>query len=268
MPPEAELVRLRDALDRARTNQETLEAQVRILQKTDLLGRLAFGLVHEISTPLQFVQSSLDALAGGLSERGTPGDDLRRRSSESRAALRRAMLGLERCASVVRAMRQLAHPGEANKRVIDLNEVVESALLVSRSRYKRVATLRTCLGELPPVRCHPEEIGQVVVNLVVNAAQALSEAQARSGQGKIRVGTSVEGALVVVQVEDNGTGVEERVQRRMFEPFFTTKPPGGGTGQGLSIARHIVEARHGGRIEVASEVGSGTTVCFKIPVAG
>jgi signal transduction histidine kinase len=146
----------------------------------------------------------------------------------------------------------------------DLNRVVTTTLTVARNEYKYVAELVADLQEdLPQVTCLAGEVGQVVLNMVVNAAHAIAEKGA--GQGTIRVATRAVGDEVQIAIGDSGTGIPPAVRERIFDPFFTTKPVGKGTGQGLFLAHAVVVRKHGGRIDVASVVGEGTTFTIVLP---
>jgi signal transduction histidine kinase len=132
-----------------------------------------------------------------------------------------------------------------------------------------VASLETELGTLPPVVCDPGLMTQALVNLLVNAADAVEEAAAgRAGPGRIRIRTGHDGGWALVEVADDGPGIPAELRQRVFEPFFTTKAAGLGTGQGLPIARAIVEGRHGGRLTLETEAGGGATFTIRLPLGG
>ena len=128
------------------------------------------------------------------------------------------------------------------------------------------------MGPLPPVRCHIGSLSQVFLNLLVNAAHAVEERSAKQGISwdahLIRVTTDVENDEVVINVSDTGCGIPDSVRERIFEPFFTTKPMGKGSGQGLPLVRNVVVVKHGGRIEIDTEVNVGTTFRLRIPMSG
>jgi signal transduction histidine kinase len=123
---------------------------------------------------------------------------------------------------------------------------------------------------LPPVPCLPDEVNQVILNLIINAAHAIAERLATSGEekGRIRISTRAVDDCVQIAVEDNGTGVPEAIRTRIFDPFFTTKSVGKGTGQGLAIAYAVVVQQHGGSIALDSEVGRGSTFTLRLPFQG
>jgi two-component system, NtrC family, sensor kinase len=171
-------------------------------------------------------------------------------------------------ARIVRAMKDFSHPGQGCAET-DLNRAVESTAQVSRSEWKYVAELDL---ELDPsvglVRCYEGELKQAVLNIIVNAAQAIGEDRSRSGRtelGKIRVGTRRDGSVVRISVTDDGPGMDEATRARVFDPFFTTKEVGRGSGQGLTISHASIVTKHGGSIDIASAPGAGTTFTISIP---
>jgi signal transduction histidine kinase len=166
-------------------------------------------------------------------------------------------------------MRDFSHPGSATKEPADLNRSITSTLEVCRNRWKYVAEMETSLAaDLPRVPCFIAEFNQVVLNLVVNAADAIAEAREAdaSRAGLIRVSTALVDGCAEVRVEDNGRGMPESVQRRLFEPFFTTKQVGTGTGQGLAISRDVIVNKHRGTLTFESAPGRGTTFVVRLPL--
>jgi two-component system NtrC family sensor kinase len=142
-----------------------------------------------------------------------------------------------------------------------ITDCLESAINIIWNEIKYKATLKKEFGELPAIRCYPQKLSQVFMNLIVNAAHALVE------KGEITVSTWQENNAVYVSVADTGTGIPEEIRGRIFEPFFTTKAVGKGTGLGLSISYGIVK-EHGGEITVESRVGTGTTFTVMLPLNG
>lgn len=184
-------------------------------------------------------------------------------------ALDRSVEGLRRVATIVRSMKSFAHPEQSEKCFADLNDALETTLVIARNEYKYVADVETDLGELPPIYCHIGEMNQVFLNLFVNAAHAIADAVIGTDRrGRITVSTRQEGDFVVIAIGDSGTGIPEPVRAKIFDPFFTTKETGRGTGQGLSIARNVIAKQHGGSLTFSTEMGRGTTFFIRIPIAG
>jgi signal transduction histidine kinase len=184
-------------------------------------------------------------------------------------AFDRALDGLERVARIVRSMKEFSHAGSNQMSPVDLNRAIESTLTVATNEYKYVADVQTELGDIPPVTCHINDVNQVILNLVVNAAHAIGDAVKDSDRrGLIRVKTQQRAADVIVSVSDNGCGIPEEIRGRIFDPFFTTKEVGRGSGQGLAIARTIIREKHTGDLTFESRVGVGTTFFVRLPIAG
>jgi two-component system NtrC family sensor kinase len=175
--------------------------------------------------------------------------------------------GLERIATIVRSMKEFAHPDQAAMTLADLNQAIKSTLVIAHNEYKYVASVETDFGELPPVPCYLGEINQVVLNLLVNAAHAISDVVKDSGaMGKLTVRTRFDANEVEIAIGDTGTGIPEVAREKVFDPFFTTKEVGKGTGQGLAIAHSVIVKKHGGTLRFESECGKGTKFFIRLPV--
>jgi PAS domain S-box-containing protein len=279
------------------TQRKVLELQLRQAQKLESIGQLAAGIAHEINTPTQYIGDNATFLKKAFDDLVKVLEAYRRRGEAVGAgaapAARRAELegpvmraeleylfeeipraidqtleGVDRVAGIVRAMKDFSHPGREEKVPADLNRAIKNTLAVSRNEWKYIAEVETDLDpSLPEVTCLPGEINQVLLNLIVNAAQAIEEAvRGTARKGKIRVETRRRGDRVETRVADDGTGIPEAIRTKVFDPFFTTKPVGKGTGQGLSIAYNVVVNRHGGTIQFETEVGKGTTFIIDLPV--
>jgi len=278
------------------TERKRTQAELVASRPMALLGTLAAGVAHEINTPVQFVGDSLQflrdstgdllALLDKLQElrrvvlAGTPisevieevriaedDADLPYLRENMPAAFERCVDGLQRVKTIVRSLKDFAHPSEETMSPGDINRAVETTLTIATNEYKYVAEVRMDLGELPLVTCHLGEISQAILNIVVNAAHAIGAAVAGTEQkGLITVRTRREGEMVVIAITDTGTGIPENIRGRVFDPFFTTKEVGKGTGQGLAIAFSVVTDRHGGELTFESEVGKGTTFFIRLPI--
>jgi signal transduction histidine kinase len=166
-------------------------------------------------------------------------------------------------------MKEFAHPDQRDKAAADLNQALQTTLVVARSEYKDVAEVTTDFGDLPPVLCHVGGLNQVFLNLIVNAAHAVGDVVGQGGsKGTIRITTCREGNLVRVDIADTGSGIPESIRHRIFDPFFTTKAVGKGSGQGLAIARDIVVTKHHGSLTFETEVGKGTTFTIRLQIDG
>jgi signal transduction histidine kinase len=271
------------------------QARMAQTQKMESLGVLAAGVAHEINTPIQFVGDNIKFIKesfaelslvirqyGDLVSRAAQVEELRADAAKALAAAESAEIdylieeipqaleqsgeGVDRVASIVRAMKSFAHPGAEGAGLSDLNEAIQSTVTVSRNEWKHLADLRLELDpDLPLVECVLPDINQVVLNLIVNAAHAI-EASQREQPGTIVVRSTREGDLALISVEDTGIGIPEEIRGRIFDRFFTTKGVGKGTGQGLALAYDIVVRHHGGTIHVASTPGVGTTFHVRLPL--
>jgi signal transduction histidine kinase len=250
------------------------------------LGVVAAGVAHEINNPLAYVRSNLEFVVdefGSLQERlvrlvrrfpnvagGATGfPDLARQLRELREAMDEANEGVTRLAEVVGGLKQFSSRPRTEIGDVDLREVVRSSLRIAARTVSDRARLETRLEAVPRVRGCAAYLGQVVLNLLVNAAQALST-QTPPGGGedvhRVRIATFERGGSAVLEVSDTGPGMSEDVARRIFEPFFTTKPPGQGTGLGLTVSRQVVET-FGGTLGVETAEGQGTTFRVVLPPA-
>jgi signal transduction histidine kinase len=228
------------------------------------VGELAAGLAHEINNPLAFVRSNLGQLERHWKELwdGAPlSDEYRALALESREVIAESTIGVDRAAEIVRGVRLFVHGGSPARHPSDLNALLEDAIAMLRPQLQsKEIRLEITPGEIPPVHCAPQELRQVLLNLLVNAIHALD------GAGRLWAATRCRDGEVVVEVGDDGRGIPAHEIERIFDPFFTTKPAGEGTGLGLSIAWQIVEA-HGGRIEVESTPGAGSIFRVHLPAA-
>jgi signal transduction histidine kinase len=185
--------------------------------------------------------------------------------------LDQSIAGLDCVATIVRAMKDFSHPGSDAKEPADLNRSIASTIEVCRNRWKYVAELKLDLSpDLPAVPCLVAEFNQVVLNLIVNAADAIGEARGTGGDGAlghIFVSSARRGDWAEVRIQDDGPGIPEALRRRIFEPFFTTKPVGKGTGQGLMLCRNVIVNKHGGELFFEPAAGGGTTFVIRLPIA-
>ena len=273
-------------LQRELLERERMKDELRMAHKLEAVGQLAAGIAHEINTPIQYVADSVSFLGEAftelqgyvhgyrkvLADRGVPDPidaeaDLAYLGEHGPAAVERAHTGLERVASLVRAMKEFGQPGQRERTWADLNRAIEITLTVTSAEHNRVADLELALGELPQVSCHIGEISQVFLHLIVNAAHAIDDARTPPARGTITIKTWREPDAVLISIADTGVGIPEAIQGRIFDPFFTTKAVGRGSGQGLAIARSIVVDRHGGTLTFETAVGCGSTFLVRLPHA-
>jgi signal transduction histidine kinase len=260
--------------------RQAVEVELGLARKLEAVGRLASGIAHEINTPIQYISdsahflgSACDEMLSVIASAEQPMDtnlapDLPFLLDEVPHAIERIMEGTERVATIVRAMKEFAHPDATEKVPADLNRAIETTLLIARSEYKYVATVQLHCGEIPAVVCNVGELSQAFLNLIVNSAHALADAGRDAETGRIIVRTALRDGRADLQFEDNGCGIAQEIIDKIYEPFFTTKEVGRGSGQGLAIARSIVVDKHAGRMSVASTPGVGTCFTLSLPVGG
>jgi PAS domain S-box-containing protein len=278
------------------SEQRAMERKLFQSQKAQAIGHLAAGIAHEINTPLQYVGDNLNFAKSaivdlvevlefyqGLVRDGTSGgeaaacdaavakeveNDLPYVLEQLPLGIGRALQGVERVSRIVRAMRAFSHPGEGHtKEMVNLNNLIENTVVVATNEWRYVANVTTDLDpELPPVPCIAGSLGQVLLNLVVNAAQAIGEVIPRGEKGHITVVTEHHDGAVEIRVQDTGGGIPDGIRSKVFDPFFTTKPVGTGIGQGLAMA-HATVAEHKGTIHFETETGKGTTFVIRLPLA-
>lgn len=265
------------------------------LERSQLLqnmGRLVAGIAHEINTPIQFIGDNLhflseaweamclqlrtlkDAASGKDSEsRHTNAGqrDMDFLFSETPDAIRQSLEGIERVSDLVSAMRDFSRLDERRMAAADLNRAIHSTLTLLRNELKYTAEVRMELDPtLQEVYCSIDEINRVLMNLLVNAGHSIKEKIDKGlfSRGLICIRTRRVDKLVEISITDNGMGIPEAIRQRVFERFFTTKrnSQAHGTGQGLAMARSIIEERHSGRIGFESAVGQGTTFYIRIPL--
>jgi signal transduction histidine kinase len=271
-----------------------VEAELRMTHKLEAIGRLASGIAHEINTPIQYVGDHIQFVQEGTLELLSAATAMtcvaNAQRSEANASLvdelvaiatridleflaktmpqslASAQDGIGRIAKIVRAMKELAHPGSGELAAVDLARVLEGAIDVSAGTRRDLVDIECKLPPLPQIRGYADDLGQVFINIIVNAVQAMEDHPAR--RGRLAIAARVDGGDVVITIGDNAGGIPEAARENVFDPFFTTKDIGRGTGQGLAISRSIVVDRHGGALTFETETGAGTTFSIRLPIAG
>ncbi len=280
------------ALEKEKEEQKVLinkleDAHCQLLQSEKLasIGQLAAGVAHEINNPICFVNANLSSLkdyAGKLLmvldayescdahlqqdaaiaerlQQVRKDADIDFVRSDIGALITESLEGTERVRIIVQDLRDFSRAGEAVWEWANLHVCLDSTLNVVRNEIRYKAEVIREYGVLPQVECYPSQLNQVFMNLLINGAQSIA------GQGTITIRTGTEGEQVWVAISDTGSGIAPENMARIFDPFFTTKPVGKGTGLGLSLCYGIVE-RHGGRIDVRSALGEGTTFTIRLPI--
>ncbi|HET7839643.1 MAG TPA: ATP-binding protein, partial [Rectinemataceae bacterium] len=273
-------------MELAEANASLKRTQMMMVQHEKLasIGQLAAGIAHEINNPLGFLKSNHGVLAGFLrsiraaweeASQEEPSrlatiarrHDLAYVFSEIDSLVKDSDEGYLRIMEIVKNLKNFARiDAEATIGPFDLNKGIESSLVVARNEVKYVAEVRLELGEIPMIQAAGGEINQVMLNLIINAAQAI-ESQKRGAPGTIAIATRLEEGRVVCTVADDGPGVPDELRLSIFDPFFTTKEPGKGTGLGLSISYDIIVNKHRGDLTVEPSPLGGAMFRIELPVS-
>lgn len=263
------------------------------------VGQLAAGIAHEINTPTQFLGDNIRFLKESFEElqplfninndisgiadndpallkklitklkEEVENVDLEYLAEELPIATSQSLEGVQRVSQIVKAMKDFSHPDESEKSLNNINELLRTTLIICKNEWKYVAQIQYELDEnLPHIECVPSELSQVFLILIVNAAHAIEEKMAAGENtlGHISVGTrKCENEEVEITIQDTGAGIPADIQEKIFEVFFTTKKRGKGTGQGLSLARKLID-NHNGNLTFSSEVNKGTKFHIRLPI--
>ena len=270
-----------------------LEQRLAQAQKLESIGQLASGIAHEINTPTQYVGDNTRFFKDAFSDieelfetldslKGQSGCEASKRlykalekadvaylRNEIPLALEQSIEGIERVSKIVQAMKEFSHPGQ-EKTLVDVNTAIRSTITVATNEWKYVADVHQDYDQcVPALSLHRGLFNQVILNLIINASQAIAEKREITGshqKGSIWVSTSADSGSIKICIADTGVGIPPRIIARVFDPFFTTKEVGEGTGQGLSIAHDVIVNKHGGTIDVESEEDVGTTFTIRLPM--
>lgn len=278
-------------LSEALRELQMAQAELTQAHKLTAIGQLAAGVAHEINTPIQYVGDNVaflervfahllpvveaahqlvggDATALERMREKLATVKLAKVAAQVPRALEQSLEGIARVSKIVGAMKEFSHPSGGEKVEIELRKAVESTVTIARNEWKYVAEVELDIpGDLPPLCCLRDELNQVILNLVVNAAHAIGDVvgDGRNGRGLIRIGARADAHWCEIRISDTGTGIPVDARSKIFDPFFTTKAVGKGTGQGLAIAYNVVVEKHGGTIAFDTELGHGTTFIIRLP---
>ena len=285
----------KQALEKTMAQLKQTQSQILQAEKMASIGQLAAGVAHEINNPIGFVSSNLKTLTDYQNDINqlvaayrkfivdigdSPAEgklpvavveeierikalememDIDFVQEDIQDLIDDCREGTERIKKIVIDLKDFAHPGEDKLQATNINKGLESTLNVVKNELKYKATVTTELGDLPEVYCYPQQLNQVFMNILINAAQAIEK------QGEIKILTQHVDGFVEIRISDTGSGISEENIHKIFEPFFTTKDVGKGTGLGMNIAYNIIK-KHNGIIDVESDIGKGTAFTIKLPV--
>lgn len=247
-----------DRIIRQQTDDKKLaQQQLAQAEKMASLGQLVAGVSHQLNTPIAFSHNNVRLAIAALAELDRPLPAAREGLGEIRHMLRDVQGGLEQMRELVENLRNFTHLDRSKVIRTDINKILKTVIHIVRSSIPPGIRIIEQWGDIPTIACNPSQLNQVFLNLITNAAQAISE------QGEIRIRTALSGSQVVIEVSDDGTGIPDHVLPYIFDTYFTTK--GEGTGLGLAIAQDIVR-NHGGHISVTPRTGQGTCFTVTLPV--
>ncbi|MBU4262516.1 MAG: PAS domain S-box protein [Proteobacteria bacterium] len=280
------VVILKDITERKKAEEELKLTQAHMIQQEKMasIGQLAAGVAHEINNPMGFIMSNLSTLSKYI-DRLTEfiavedkmishADDVTNAeqlagirknlkidyiSKDAKDLISESLDGADRVRRIVQDLKSFSRIDQTDCTLVNLNETLETTINIAWNEIKYIANLNREFGDIPEIKCYPQQLGQVFLNLLVNAAQSMD------GQGEITVRTFSDETSVNISISDTGRGISAKDLSRIFDPFFTTKEVGKGTGLGLSISYGIVK-NHGGEITVQSEIGKGSTFTVRIPL--
>ena len=265
----ARIAFLRDVTERSRLQAQLLQAD-RLVS----VGTLAAGVAHEINNPLAYAMANLEVLSARKLPRiaqlvreamGTLPPELERELADATEMLTTVREGTERVRDIVRDLKTFARHDDRPSASIDVRRVVDASLNLAGAELKTRARLVKEYDEVPLIDANESRLGQVFLNLLLNAAQAIAPSTRDDHEIRVRVACP-DGERVVVSIADTGVGMDEATARRIFDPFFTTKPHGVGTGLGLSIAHGIVTSL-AGTMRVETAMGKGSTFFVELPAS-
>jgi len=242
----------------------SLRSRLVVADRLAAVGQLAAGIAHEINNPIAYVRSNINVFEEhweameAASTKNESGSEYAAVLSDGLEMIEESRDGLTRITAIVRDVGGFSRDSSPERESCDINRLLDTAMRVAHPQLRQRAEITRDYGELPLVRCVAQELMQVFLNLLLNAAHSTLP------MGEIRVETEACGDSVEVRVRDDGEGMSPETSKQIFTPFFTTKPVGEGTGLGLPISKQIVE-KHGGTIEVESVYGEGTTFRIRLP---
>lgn len=282
----------------AEEKRKSMENQVDEARRLEAIGALSAGISHEINTPIQFIGDNLEYLESALknihrayhnydslkqaaAQAGVCHDEvdaidqynasinLNILITEINAALSESRDGIKQVRDIVLLMKEFAHPGTDGKDEIDVNAIIKNVIAICRNRRKHVADVELNLDpDLPRAPCRKGQLQQVVLNLVLNAIDAIDETKTGNSRGCIEIETRATESHIQIYLSDSGCGIPQSLRQKIFDPFFTTKPVGKGTGQGLALAKNCIVKGHGGKLSLVDKADYATTFLIELPRTG
>jgi PAS domain S-box-containing protein len=274
------------------TEKKHLEKAHQQSMYLESIGQLSAGIAHEINTPMQYISDNLNFLKDSFNDVARAithikkslldktldeakldsiyeEADIEYLNKELPLAFSQTTDGVERVCSIVKAMKEYSHPNSEEKVATNINHCIESTITISKHTWKYHSDMEVILDpNLPDVMCHPGPFNEVILNIVVNAADAIKERVEKDetiDKGKITIETIKKENCVEIRISDTGGGIPKSIQEKIFDPFFTTKSVGKGTGQGLALSYSIIKERHNGELQFETVPGESTTFIIQLP---
>jgi len=256
-------------------------------EKMATIAGLAAGIAHEINTPLSAILQSIQVIRQSLSPELARNQEIAGRYGLDLAKVEEYLEKREinffmdgirdsaiKSGRIIKALLQFSRPRKGNNSREDLALLLNNAVELAKNDYDlrknhdilNIEIVREYSPNLPLISCMAADIEQVFINLLKNAAQSMSKRQEPKPKGRITLRTLLHGGMARVEIEDNGSGMDEATQRHIFDPFFTTRDIGDGTGLGLSVAYTIIVTKHGGKLTAQSTPGQGATLFIDLPI--
>lgn len=275
---EQTLINKNDRLENLLLQLESTQSMIIQQEKLASIGRLAAGVAHELNSPIGFVNGNFEILKEYLPKLITYIDHLRSAENNDEIdteeidyiledipmLLTESEEGFVRIIDIVKNLKEFSRIDIVKDETYDLNKGVKTTLMVARNEYRDIARIDEELGDIQEITANGSKINEVLLNLIVNASQALSEDESNK-EKVIKIKTYSDEEYVYCKVSDNGPGISNDIIKKIFDPFFTTKEPGKGTGLGLNIAYNIIKNEHNGELIVESDVNAGTVFTMKLP---
>jgi PAS domain S-box-containing protein len=274
------------------TEKRHLEKRHQQSMYLESIGQLSAGIAHEINTPMQYISDNLNFLKESFDETTEAlieiklsltnntldieklnsilkKSDFEYLSTELPLAFTQTKEGVDRVCTIVKAMKDFSHPNSKNKVATNINHCIESTITISKHTWKYHAEMEVDFDlSIKDVMCHPGPFNEVILNIIVNAADAIKEKIENDNsidKGKIKIQTRGKENFVEIRISDTGGGIPKSIQEKIFDPFFTTKAIGKGTGQGLALSYSIIKARHNGDLLFETVPGKSTTFILQLP---
>lgn len=291
-----ELTKTHEELETQKAHVQRMARELIVSQKLKNAGQLTSGVSHEINMLAQYAENNAKRLQADFEEmsmllklyrqahKNSQGDEAVTEAKlledkfiacefekGIQSKLTHIMQATQEMLDISSAIKEFDGTNQSGGKLSNINGMIINLLKISRINYEYIAEIKTDLGIIPPIHCHAGDINQAIINLLMNAVHAVAATDSASNsenKGSIHIATARDGDSIEIRIMDSGDGIPEEIQADIFKPFFTTKEAGNGSGQGLPIARDIIENNHGGTLSFETEPGFGTIFTIRLPIRG